>query len=212
MDFGRKLITLHNRKRPFLIKLFINIHCIPCKPWQTAWRSFGFEPYAGPNDCALLCEDPGFNISLSVASVAIARALILRHRSWKICAHFCRARSRESYFPRTLKVTYSFLHVGACFSSFPVWFVWLQDKQFGKVALFFPHTNPEADIISGIKCYKLYSLKRAYLGEAFFWGLLPQPGDQLIFKFKTPIHIKRYRCICYNHNPTVGDAKNLSTL
>ncbi|XP_065171770.1 alpha-1,3-mannosyl-glycoprotein 4-beta-N-acetylglucosaminyltransferase B-like [Atheta coriaria] len=68
----------------------------------------------------------------------------------------------------------------------------LKDKQFGKVALFFPHTNPEADIISGIKCYKLYSLKRAYLGEAFFWGLLPQPGDQLIFKFKTPIHIKRF--------------------
>ncbi|XP_018572245.1 alpha-1,3-mannosyl-glycoprotein 4-beta-N-acetylglucosaminyltransferase B [Anoplophora glabripennis] len=68
----------------------------------------------------------------------------------------------------------------------------LKDKQFGKVALFFPHSNPEAEIVSGIKHYKQYTLERAYLGETFFWGLLPQPGDQLVFKFATPITIKRF--------------------
>ncbi|XP_019866107.1 alpha-1,3-mannosyl-glycoprotein 4-beta-N-acetylglucosaminyltransferase B [Aethina tumida] len=68
----------------------------------------------------------------------------------------------------------------------------LKDKQFGKVALFFPHSNPEAEVISGIKHYKQYTLERAYLGETFFWGLLPQPGDQLTFKFTTPITVKRF--------------------
>ncbi|XP_066259965.1 alpha-1,3-mannosyl-glycoprotein 4-beta-N-acetylglucosaminyltransferase B isoform X1 [Euwallacea similis] len=68
----------------------------------------------------------------------------------------------------------------------------LKDKQFGKVPLFFPHSNPEAEITSGIKHYKQYTLRRAYLGETFFWGLLPQPGDQLVFKFNTPILIKSY--------------------
>nr|XP_023019295.1 alpha-1,3-mannosyl-glycoprotein 4-beta-N-acetylglucosaminyltransferase B-like [Leptinotarsa decemlineata] len=66
------------------------------------------------------------------------------------------------------------------------------DKQFGKVALFFPHSNPEAEVTSGIKHYKQYTLKHAYLGENFFWGLLPQPGDQLVFNFMTPIIVKRF--------------------
>lgn len=68
----------------------------------------------------------------------------------------------------------------------------LKDKQFGKVALFFPHSNPEAEVISGIKFYKQYSLERAYLGETFFWGLLPQPGDLLTFKFTKPVLVKRF--------------------
>jgi alpha-1,3-mannosylglycoprotein beta-1,4-N-acetylglucosaminyltransferase A/B len=59
------------------------------------------------------------------------------------------------------------------------------------VALFFPHGNPDAEVVSGIKHYKQYTLERAYLGETFFWGLLPSPGDQLIFKFTTPIWVKR---------------------
>lgn len=71
------------------------------------------------------------------------------------------------------------------------WLYIFQDKQFGKVPLFFPHSNPEAEVTSGIKHYKQYSLTRAYMGETFFWGLLPQPGDQLMFKFTTPIFVKR---------------------
>lgn len=69
--------------------------------------------------------------------------------------------------------------------------LFFQDKQFGKVPLFFPHANPDAEVESGIKAYKFYTLSRAYLGETFFWGLLPQPGDHLSFKFSSPISIKK---------------------
>jgi alpha-1,3-mannosylglycoprotein beta-1,4-N-acetylglucosaminyltransferase A/B len=59
------------------------------------------------------------------------------------------------------------------------------------VKLFFPHNNPDAVAFSEIKAYKQYTLKRAYQGETFFWGLLPQPGDHLWFKFTTPFMLKR---------------------
>ncbi|KAK7864644.1 hypothetical protein R5R35_012416 [Gryllus longicercus] len=68
----------------------------------------------------------------------------------------------------------------------------LKDKQFGKVTLFFPHKNPEARVESAIKHYKQYSLPKAYAGETFFWGLLPQPGDHLVFKFTNPTPLNRY--------------------
>ncbi|BET00575.1 N-Acetylglucosaminyltransferase-IV (GnT-IV) conserved region [Nesidiocoris tenuis] len=68
----------------------------------------------------------------------------------------------------------------------------LKDKQFGKVRLFVPHANPDAIVESEIKCYKQHTLKRAYLGETFFWGLVPTPGDRLTFSFSRPLYIKRY--------------------
>lgn len=68
----------------------------------------------------------------------------------------------------------------------------LKDKQFGKVALFYAHENPEATVETQIKAYKQYTLQKAYKGESFFWGLLPQPGDHLKFKFSHPIFIRRY--------------------
>ncbi|XP_076622111.1 alpha-1,3-mannosyl-glycoprotein 4-beta-N-acetylglucosaminyltransferase a isoform X1 [Colletes latitarsis] len=68
----------------------------------------------------------------------------------------------------------------------------LKDKQFGKIALFYAHENPEATVETQIKPYKQYTLQKAYKGESFFWGLLPQPGDHLKFKFFHPIFIKRY--------------------
>ncbi|XP_012279449.1 alpha-1,3-mannosyl-glycoprotein 4-beta-N-acetylglucosaminyltransferase B [Orussus abietinus] len=68
----------------------------------------------------------------------------------------------------------------------------LKDKQFGKITLFYGHENPEATVETQIKPYKQYTLAKAYKGESFFWGLLPQPGDRLRFKFKHPIFIKRY--------------------
>jgi alpha-1,3-mannosylglycoprotein beta-1,4-N-acetylglucosaminyltransferase A/B len=60
------------------------------------------------------------------------------------------------------------------------------------VALFFPHKNPDAAVESAIKHYKQYSHTRAYLGETFFWGMLPQPGDNEVFPFTSPIVIKQY--------------------
>ncbi|CAL4119809.1 unnamed protein product, partial [Meganyctiphanes norvegica] len=63
----------------------------------------------------------------------------------------------------------------------------LKDKQFGKVQLFFPHVNPPAKVESNIKPYKSFTLQRAYKGESYFWGLLPQQGDLLQFTFDTPV-------------------------
>ena len=43
---------------------------------------------------------------------------------------------------------------------------------------------PLAIAESPIKHYKHHSLVRAYQGDTFFWGLAPQPGDQMIFTFE----------------------------
>ncbi|KAL2740574.1 hypothetical protein V1478_000715 [Vespula squamosa] len=68
----------------------------------------------------------------------------------------------------------------------------LKDKQFGKITLYYAHENPDAIVETRIKPYKQYTLQKAYKGESFFWGLLPQPGDHLKFKFTHSIFIKRY--------------------
>ncbi|KAG8228556.1 hypothetical protein J437_LFUL008634 [Ladona fulva] len=71
----------------------------------------------------------------------------------------------------------------------------LKDRHFGKVPLYFPHAseNPPAAVDGGrMKAYRRYTLARAYAGETFFWGLLPQPGDTLSFKFTPPVQLKRY--------------------
>uniref|UniRef100_A0A6M2DW15 Putative alpha-13-mannosyl-glycoprotein 4-beta-n-acetylglucosaminyltransferase b n=1 Tax=Xenopsylla cheopis TaxID=163159 RepID=A0A6M2DW15_XENCH len=68
----------------------------------------------------------------------------------------------------------------------------LKDKQFGKVPLYIPHKNPPADVQTGVAAYKQNTLAKAYAGDGYFWGLLPEPGDTLVFKFKQPIAIKSY--------------------
>lgn len=67
----------------------------------------------------------------------------------------------------------------------------LKDKQFGKVPTFYPHSNPAATVSTGIAAYKGHTLNRAYEGESFFWGLLPQPGDHLRFEMVQPFALKR---------------------
>ncbi|XP_053954932.1 alpha-1,3-mannosyl-glycoprotein 4-beta-N-acetylglucosaminyltransferase A [Anastrepha ludens] len=70
----------------------------------------------------------------------------------------------------------------------------LKDKQFGsKVPSFYPHIhNPSARVRSNIVAYKNFLLKRAYRGETYFWGLLPQPGDLVQFIFEKPTLLRRY--------------------
>lgn len=68
----------------------------------------------------------------------------------------------------------------------------LKDKQFGKIPTFYPHKNPPASVKTGIQHYKTYTLQKAYSGESFFWGLMPQPGDLIEFKFKDPVVLKRF--------------------
>jgi len=67
-----------------------------------------------------------------------------------------------------------------------------QDKQFGKLQLYKGHVNPEAMVETSIKHYGKYTLQKAYMGRAFFWGLSPSAGDIIHFKFHAPIHLKRF--------------------
>jgi len=55
-----------------------------------------------------------------------------------------------------------------------------------------PHVNPNAEVSTTMKIYDHYSLDRAYMGETFFWGLIPLQGDTVSFKFSPPIYIERY--------------------
>ncbi|KAK4288346.1 hypothetical protein Pmani_038619 [Petrolisthes manimaculis] len=68
----------------------------------------------------------------------------------------------------------------------------LKDKQFGKIQLYFPHENPPAVVETNIKPYKTYTLQRAYKGESYFWGLLPQQGDTLLLRFQPPVSLKGF--------------------
>jgi len=74
----------------------------------------------------------------------------------------------------------------------------LKDKQFGKVSLFTPHRNPPATFETKIKHYKQYSLTRAYRGETFYWGLVPQPGDYILFKFVEPTELSGFKFVSGN--------------
>ena len=74
----------------------------------------------------------------------------------------------------------------------------LKDKQFGKVSLFKPHRNPPATFESKIKHYKQYSFSRAYKGETFYWGLVPQPGDFILIKFQTPTELSGFKFVSGN--------------
>jgi len=75
----------------------------------------------------------------------------------------------------------------------------LKDKQFGKLPLFTPHKNPPARVSSPIKAYKQFTMKRAYNGETFFWGLMPQAGDIIAFDFDQPVKLQSYRLRSGNH-------------
>jgi alpha-1,3-mannosylglycoprotein beta-1,4-N-acetylglucosaminyltransferase A/B len=74
----------------------------------------------------------------------------------------------------------------------------LKDKQFGKVSLFAPHRNPPATFETKIKHYKHYSITRAYKGETFYWGLVPQPGDYILFRLNPPCELSGYKFVSGN--------------
>jgi len=74
----------------------------------------------------------------------------------------------------------------------------LKDRQFGRVQLFVPHKNPAATIESPIKHYKHHSLIRAYQGDTFFWGLVPQPGDKILFTFEPPVLLESFKFVSGN--------------
>eukprot|EP00095_Tigriopus_kingsejongensis_P003848 snap_masked-scaffold20_size707684-processed-gene-3.2 protein:Tk03848 transcript:snap_masked-scaffold20_size707684-processed-gene-3.2-mRNA-1 annotation:"alpha- -mannosyl-glycoprotein 4-beta-n-acetylglucosaminyltransferase b" len=74
----------------------------------------------------------------------------------------------------------------------------LKDKQFGKISMFVPHFNPPARIETVIKHYKSYSITRAYHGETFYWGLVPQAGDTITFYLMPPTPLAGYKFVSGN--------------
>lgn len=76
----------------------------------------------------------------------------------------------------------------------------LKDRQFGKIPAFYPHkNNPLAQVRTQITPYKIHTLNKAYSGDSFFWGLLPQAGDYLEFIFNQPTVIRKYLFRSGNH-------------
>lgn len=74
----------------------------------------------------------------------------------------------------------------------------LKDRQFGRVQLYVPHKNPPASIDSPIKHYKRHSLLRAYTGDTFFWGLVPQAGDTITINLEPPAKLASFRFVSGN--------------
>lgn len=87
-----------------------------------------------------------------------------------------------------LKVRHSILSSGYCYLNLT--FDFPQDKNFGKLALFTSHKNPPAKVSSPIKAYKQYTIQRAYNGETFFWGLMPEAGDVIDVLFEKPVSLQ----------------------
>lgn len=87
----------------------------------------------------------------------------------------------------------------------------LKDKQFGKIPTFYPHPNPPALVKSPIAPYKSHTLTRAYAGETFFWGLLPQPGDFIEIIFHEPYNLKRYVPSCSHSNRKENKNENFNS-
>ena len=74
----------------------------------------------------------------------------------------------------------------------------MKDKQFGKIPMFVPHLNPQAQIETVIQHYKSYSLTRAYAGETFYWGLVPQAGDTITFHMNPPVELSGFKFVSGN--------------
>lgn len=68
----------------------------------------------------------------------------------------------------------------------------LKDKTFGKTKDLNKYRNPSASVVSTISTYKMYTLKRAYAGDTFYWGLTAKANDTLTFKFSKPIKLIGY--------------------
>ncbi|XP_062379998.1 alpha-1,3-mannosyl-glycoprotein 4-beta-N-acetylglucosaminyltransferase B-like [Sardina pilchardus] len=84
-----------------------------------------------------------------------------------------------------------FQHVGL-HSSLPGKIQKLKDKDFGKQPLFVPHVNPAAELSGSLKHYQSHTLRRAYQGQDFFWGLTPVAGDYILIRFHQPQRVQGY--------------------
>lgn len=68
----------------------------------------------------------------------------------------------------------------------------LKDKDFGKQSVYRAHVNPPATVVSSIKSYQKYFIKKAYIGEDIFWGVTPVEGDTIEVRFDPAIEIASF--------------------
>ncbi|XP_048005699.1 alpha-1,3-mannosyl-glycoprotein 4-beta-N-acetylglucosaminyltransferase A-like [Leguminivora glycinivorella] len=85
-----------------------------------------------------------------------------------------------------------FQHIGL-YSSLKGKIQKVQDSRYGKLPGFFPHQNPDLETIhNDIEEKADHTIRRAYNGETFFWGIKPKKGDVIEFVFRKPTVLERY--------------------
>ncbi|XP_045784998.1 alpha-1,3-mannosyl-glycoprotein 4-beta-N-acetylglucosaminyltransferase A-like [Maniola jurtina] len=85
-----------------------------------------------------------------------------------------------------------FQHIGV-YSSLKGKIQKVKDPQFGALATYYPHDNPPLKRINtDIKEHSDHTVKRAYEGKTYFWGIKPKEGDVIEFWFAKPTAIASY--------------------
>ncbi|XP_026745239.1 alpha-1,3-mannosyl-glycoprotein 4-beta-N-acetylglucosaminyltransferase A [Trichoplusia ni] len=86
-----------------------------------------------------------------------------------------------------------FQHIGL-YSSLKGKIQKVKDSHYGTVPTFYPHlANPKLQSIkSDIVEHADHSLRRAYEGQTYFWGVKPKKGDAVEFWFHRPVIITHY--------------------
>ncbi|XP_013179073.1 PREDICTED: alpha-1,3-mannosyl-glycoprotein 4-beta-N-acetylglucosaminyltransferase A-like isoform X2 [Papilio xuthus] len=85
-----------------------------------------------------------------------------------------------------------FQHIGL-YSSLKGKIQKVKDAHFGSVPTYYPHTNPPLESMkTDIVEQGDHTLKRAYEGQTYFWGIKPKKGDMIEFWFEKPTAIKSF--------------------
>nr|XP_018908098.1 PREDICTED: alpha-1,3-mannosyl-glycoprotein 4-beta-N-acetylglucosaminyltransferase A-like isoform X1 [Bemisia tabaci]XP_018908099.1 PREDICTED: alpha-1,3-mannosyl-glycoprotein 4-beta-N-acetylglucosaminyltransferase A-like isoform X1 [Bemisia tabaci]XP_018908100.1 PREDICTED: alpha-1,3-mannosyl-glycoprotein 4-beta-N-acetylglucosaminyltransferase A-like isoform X1 [Bemisia tabaci]XP_018908101.1 PREDICTED: alpha-1,3-mannosyl-glycoprotein 4-beta-N-acetylglucosaminyltransferase A-like isoform X1 [Bem len=121
--------------------------------------------------------------------------LIMRAILTKVCrfdepSQKCTARKNQVWLSHSNSL---FQHIGVI-SSLPGKIQKLKSEHFGKLQLFKPHKNPEANTQTSISeiMGTYHTIDAAYRGRNFFWGREPKSKDYISFRFKRPINLTRY--------------------
>lgn len=82
--------------------------------------------------------------------------------------------------------------IKAIFALHVLYFKTFQDPRFGTLPLYYPHKNPPIKFVRvTIKEKPDHTVKSAYEGKTFFWGLTPKKGEVIEFWFSEPTNISR---------------------
>ncbi|CAG4961936.1 unnamed protein product [Parnassius apollo] len=85
-----------------------------------------------------------------------------------------------------------FQHIGL-YSSLKGKIQKVKDNPLGAVPTFYPHTNPPVrSLKTNIQEQSDHTLRRAYDGQTYFWGVKPKKGDMVEFWFEKPTQIESY--------------------